>query len=682
MRKIKMKKRINGFLPIIIILILSFIAEAFLSNFVCFAYVAGSGEVENYISGNNETVFIYEDHDVLSDDIPNFKLNSLSFNIRQNKTEAENQLVSVDIRVYDGNSPEKPTTVRSEKISVGASPRKVTFYMRSQGNASGYEAYFYNYSGEMIITDTVINPEYEFSFDAIRFCLIFIVLCIIQMLRENGNAKKLRDSISYEQAMIISVTVCVASSILFWVLNASRETANCIAYPLDGYVDNYSPYIQQFDAFMKGQLHLDVIPTEGIMQLENPYSPSAREGIYYLYDRAFFDGKYYSYFGIVPIILIYFPFYLIFNVLPLDSTVMGMFSLITAVFLPMAVVKWAKSRKNGISPWFSAICAVTAFFASSTLLIQRGFTPFYYVASLAGMAFVSAFIFWMLCATDENKKAKKLIYFALAGIAFAFAFLSRLNSVVAPAIVIAVFVILYLIKKIKEKDISGLISEMAVLALPVAASLAFSLYYNYIRFGNPLQFGADYQLTIADASLYEISADGIIPSIIHYFLQPFGLRAEFPYIGFDYFRLSDYGRFVYVDSNFGIFAIPFMLSLFLSPFVLKSKKVSRNTKILLVSGIASLFITAFVNYCLGGVIFRYTADISLIAAFISAVILLEISVIINDLNYASVFKKTTVAFCAVSVIVSLAASIQLNGNLVSYEPDIYVALKDFFVIRS
>ncbi len=675
-------KKTNGLLPIMLILILSFAIEALFANFAYFAYVSGNDGVTDYICEDAKTVVLDWQNEKFTVGVPDFELNSISFNVSHSAADNESRLVTAEISIYDENNIAESFSVRREKIAVGNDIRNIKFYMRSQGKANGVEVGFYDFDGEITVSDVKLNSGYKFDFNLIRFALLFVFGCLVYVLRSDGNAKKLRDKTDCGTASAISSGVCVAVTLFFWYLTASGENGNCYSYPLEGYIENYSPYIQQFDAFMKGQLHIDVVPTEEMLSLENPYNLEARDGIYYLYDRAFYGGKYYSYFGIAPILLIYIPFYLITGLLPADSTVMGILTLITAVFVPLTVVKYAKLRNINIRPWLAAICGAGAFFASCALIIQRGFTPFYYIASAAGTAFVSAFALFMLCALDEKKRSNRIIFFVLAGTGFALAFLSRLNSVVAPAIMIAVFVVFYAIKKIKEKEYTSLITEMLALAAPVAVSLVFSLYYNYIRFDNPLQFGADYQLTIADASLYELGADGIVPSFIHYFLQPFGILSEFPYIGFEYMRLSDYGRFIYVDSNFGIFAVPFMISLLLSVMIFGSKRYSRQGKALLASGIASLFITAFANYCLGGVIFRYTADISLVAAFLSAVILLEICTENQNSKYGTLLKKSAVVLCAVTAVVVLAAATQLNGNLVSYDPDIYMGLKNFFVLRS
>ena len=681
----KKTKQIKAFLPAVILLAAVFLIEVILSGFP--GFIGSADTQRDYVSPDFDHVILYDSNRMVSVDIPGFKVDSVSFDMRLNAIEADDTTVTVSFGFLDENSTSGVTEVLSSVEAIGAAPRRVTANIRSQGNAERLIIYFKDCDAEIVVSDVTVNPSHGFSLNTLRLCVLYVIACIAYCLSVNGNAKRLRDTMSFGGAAYASVCICAAASFAMLLLNISSGSGGYIAYPLEGMVENYNPYVQQFDAFMKGQLHFDVTPTAELLALENPYNPDSREGIYYLFDRAFFEGKYYSYFGIAPIILVYLPFYLISlgHALPGDSIVTFALSLVTAVFLPLAVIEWAKLRNRNIRPWFAAVCAVGAFFASTTLIIQRGFTPFYYIASLSGMAFVSAFAFWLLKALGTQRAKRKILYFALSGFGFAFAFLSRINSVIVPAIMIAVFVIIYSVKKIREKEIPSLIAEMAALALPVVGAAGFFLYYNNARFGNPLQFGADYQLTIADASLYELGADGIIPSIIHYFFQPLGLLDRFPYIGFDYFRLSDYGRFVYVDSNFGIFALPFNLALLMSIFIFRSKKASKEGKALLASGIAALFVTAFAKFCLGGVIFRYTSDISLAAAFLSAVILMEICTSAQQnesKKVSSALKGAAAALAAVTVVVSLASCVQLNGNLVDYDPDIYNALRNIFVIRS
>ena len=149
-----------------------------------------------------------------------------------------------------------------------------------------------------------------------------------------------------------------------------------------------------------------------------------------------------------------------------------------------------------------------------------------------------------------------------------------------------------------------------------------------------------------------------------------------------YETLRDYGKQVYIDSNFGIFAIPFMLSLLLSPVLFRSKKVSGAGKIMLASSLLALFITAYLNFCYGGVIFRYTADLTVVAAFISAAVISEICLILqrdyHDYVSRTAKKGVCVLTASTAAICSLAA-VMVNGNLVSFYPEVHTAIRDFFV---
>ena len=72
---------------------------------------------------------------------------------------------------------------------------------------------------------------------------------------------------------------------------------------IPGHRDQYERMAQ---SILHGHLYLeyeDVDPR--LSEMENPYDPQARKelGIYYHWDHAFYNGKYYMYFGIVPVVL-------------------------------------------------------------------------------------------------------------------------------------------------------------------------------------------------------------------------------------------------------------------------------------------------------------------------------------------------------------------------------------------
>ena len=68
------------------------------------------------------------------------------------------------------------------------------------------------------------------------------------------------------------------------------------------------------EAFLKGQLHFDYDDIDPkLLEMENPYNYGARKkaGVSFHWDHAFYNGKYYMYYGVVPVFLLFMPYRLI-----------------------------------------------------------------------------------------------------------------------------------------------------------------------------------------------------------------------------------------------------------------------------------------------------------------------------------------------------------------------------------
>ena len=676
-----MKKRLEWLVPFALAAA-AIILELFLSNFVYFAFVAGRTETVDY----KKSDFAY---DVTGDKTQfglgdlGFELNSVSFNVKAKDETVEPFELRVSVYVIDERNSDYSLAV-ARTIPVTAKEQKITFFCNSGGKAEDLIFITGEAQSDVLISNVILNPQYKPDFNQARFLLILAVMLIGFLLHVRSSENKLVPYKNrHRRSVALSVTLSVAGSVAVAILSASSETLDPIAYPLRQDVRLYDPYIQQFDAFMKGQLHLDVKPDERLALLKNPYDLAERtfHGIDYMWDRAYFDGKYFSYFGVTPLLLVYFPYYFLTGSLPNAGLVMAVFCVMTAVFFALAVEEYAKISGKKHFGYFTAFCTVSGFLASFALIIARGQQRFYYIAGMAGMAFSAAFIMFMLKAVG-SQKIKRIIYFALAGISFGLGFHSRVNSVVPLAIVAVAFVLLWAIKRFKEKQVGTLFAEMAALGTPVVIAVVASMLYNKARFGSFFDFGTAYQLTISDTSFYSIGLHGIMPAFFHYFLQGFHFVQEFPYVGMNYIAPPDYGRYFYVDSGIGIFAMPFMLSLLLFPIVLKKKTIGKNRKIIFAAALIAIPVTAFINCCLGGIIFRYTSDISVVAAFLAAVIMLETAETalqkFGKDGYA-VFKKAAYCLGSANAATAMGAMLAESGNFVSASPVVFEYIRDIFV---
>lgn len=81
--------------------------------------------------------------------------------------------------------------------------------------------------------------------------------------------------------------------------------------------DNAQQYAELAKSFTQGKLYLSEDPPDYLKTLDDPYDKGSRDemekqtGQKYLFDVAYYDGHYYVYFGVVPVLLFYLPFYLL-----------------------------------------------------------------------------------------------------------------------------------------------------------------------------------------------------------------------------------------------------------------------------------------------------------------------------------------------------------------------------------
>ncbi|RFT41248.1 beta-carotene 15,15'-monooxygenase, partial [Bifidobacteriaceae bacterium NR003] len=64
----------------------------------------------------------------------------------------------------------------------------------------------------------------------------------------------------------------------------------------------------------------------------------------------------------------------------------------------------------------------------------------------------------------------------------------------------------------------------------VITAIPFGMY-NLLRFGSPLNFGNEYQITITDMTTMRLPSQNILPSILSYIALPLRLIPTFPWIG-------------------------------------------------------------------------------------------------------------------------------------------------------
>lgn len=424
---------------------------------------------------------------------------------------------------------------------------------------------------------------------------------------------------------------------------ATSDTA-AIEYPLKRNVASYNAYVQQFDAFLKGQLNIDFEPTEELLNLENPYDWQQRKsgnvGVY-LWDRALYDGKYYSYFGIAPIITVFLPYYILTGNIPSSPVTCAILAVIGMVSLCFALIGLIKYFKLKVS-FLNFILSLFAVEMGSLIPMLMSSSDMYYIASTSAVSFSALFLALFFGGMNCQKKWLKNLLFALCSTAFVLIVMSRPTVALCGILIIPTLIKYFFKSELNNRE---KVISLLCFGIPIIIGAVTVCTYNYLRFDSIFEFGAKYQLTVYDVSKYVFSSSLIFPCIYHYFIQTPKIIDKFPFIDVYFLKLKNYGvPYLYVTSTLGAFSFSSNAGFFGIASILAKQKKYREQKFTYLLAFAFTFGLAFINICMGGVNIRYFADFQFIFILFSALILLEIpSFFTNSKKIVQVVVKAVVS---------------------------------------
>ena len=553
------------------------------------------------------------------------------------------------------------------------------------------------YPGNVEVRFNTVRP---FIFRVIRFIALMAVTAIVIVFRPKCKlySVKLWDEgkkMCHDNKMIISFAIILLCSAWILILMQYEDV------PIRGYYDRQhveAIYSYQAEALLDGHTELNIEAPDYLTKLDNPYDPSQRNamaeetGIRSRGDFAYYNGKYYSYYGIVPTIMFYLP-YTAMTGEPLSNAVPVFFySMIFIVSIFMVILLMAK-RYGNISVGHYLLISVGAVFAS--FAVYCAITPWIYsVAFMSGLSFVTAALALWLYAErvissckNPDRNAKAIIALIFGSVLMSLAFGSR------PSFILYVFLAFPIFgKAIKEKHFfskKGIINTLSVI-IPALILCSAVLFYNYIRFDSFLDFGAKRNLSI-DVMYHEMSPSTIGLGLFEYLFQLPNIKGTFPYIHSVYdwnYHMTDYQGVLFFDPVFGgIFTLaPYSL---FSIFLFKRRKTLKS-KNLYGFGILSL-ITALVlmiiDIQMGGISMRYQIDFALLIALASVIVIIDILGENKETTgewFAALFHWALIISTAFTVIWLLMSAMALEkpNPMLTYSADLYYSLKYLiFVLR-
>lgn len=459
-----------------------------------------------------------------------------------------------------------------------------------------------------------VNHE-AFHFSWLRVITLFVVAEIVNLICLFKVYSWEYDKKNRLQRNIIIAIFILSIGLLFCFKNPE---AIATKYSETNYIDS-DPFSQMFDSAQHGTLELLAEVDPSLETLDNPFDKSVRDaaGVNGFWDRSYYNGHYYSYFGITPVFIYYYPFYFFSGgYIPSLNTACLFFSILALIFLYETVFALLEKFSNKVN--FLVLCLSLASISCMTGITQLlGRSYFYHIPPLCS-TFLLALCIYAGVKGSSSSSIKKYIFLFISGLAFILCFESRLTKALSALILAPLFLEIIFNKKLTKKD--KIISATSFL-LPVFAGLALVLWKNYVRFDSIFEFGTNYQLTVNNINANTVTLRLLPATIYNYFLQPTGVRDYFPYIVPSLSSFATYGRYLYQYENLGILNYPWFLAgmLIASAYLINNWKNKELVvkKYFYILCFLLMLITAWLVECKAGTILYYTTEIMPLAFFIS-----------------------------------------------------------------
>ncbi len=376
-------------------------------------------------------------------------------------------------------------------------------------------------------------------------------------------------------------------------------------------------------------------------EMENPYDPEARKeaGVKVHWDSAYYKGKYYLYFGIVPVLLLFLPHLLIRGTSLVTWKATAIFSafIVLGLFALLRLIarRFYPRMTQGLLLVLSTACSFLSLWYATAA------PALYCTAIVAAIAMmVWSFYFYFRAVFVEQRESLQGLWAFLGGVCGALAAGCRPPIAVANLLAVPLVITFLRTRKVTSRTIRHVVYAI----LPYIVVAACLMVYNYVRFENPFEFGQVYQMTVADQHAY-----GSL-------LETFSLSDTLKGLQRQFLRVPDYKRaFPWLRFGGAYFNFPILLASFLL-FLPGSVKSAHREKwfgtqlmLLALPFIISTLDVLWSPYLLE----RYRMDIYWLMAIAAFIALAAIYERIRSQRAAAVFRGVVTAAAMVTILCSV-----------------------------
>lgn len=404
------------------------------------------------------------------------------------------------------------------------------------------------------IASVTVNHRRPFSFKLFRVLLLSAVAALGYLFFTDASCVRTVCSRSSLKQFVITVAVMAALVLFAGRLVTSNPV--CVSSPWP----HHRQYQELARAIECGTVVIDDKPAEALLQKENPYDTSAliAEGIPYRMDYALYNGKYYAYFGIVPELLFFLPYYLatgrdLPNYLAVFALYMGLTAGVFGTFWEMA------HRFAQKLPFACYLLLSVSVSLLPNYVFMLGRPDIYNIPIMAGNACVFLGTFcWLKGMSVERRK---WLWYGLGALCIACIAGCRPQLLLYGVVLFAAFLLPGIWEN--KKRWKSCIRVIIAFFLPILLVGLVVFGYNLARFGSGFDFGATYSLTSNDMNHRGFNFSRLARGLYSFLFQPPVLSAEFPFLESCELEGGYMGKNIVEFCYGGIFAtFPLLFSLF------------------------------------------------------------------------------------------------------------------------
>jgi len=385
-----------------------------------------------------------------------------------------------------------------------------------------------------------------------------VVFCIVVIIRKKLFSLPLKSS-SMGQNILTASIMLVFIAYLFMLTMLTMPfyfnlpfTENFKYDPLDQY------NVEIVDAIIEGHTYLDIEPSKKFMELKNPYDSTERDeaNVNAPLNAAYYNGKFYYYYGIVPVLLLSLPAKLITGRYISTRICVFIFSALASVFLMLIwrrlVFRYMKKMPLGmyaLGQLTVGMCSMLPFLTAS---------PSFFEVSISSALFFTTLGLWLFLGSS-TEKAQRRTEIVLGSLCMALAIGCRESYIF---FLLLIPVVLYEELKRLWNDKKQFLGLCACVSVPCALVICGLMWYNYIRFGSVLEFGYDYLITVFSMKARHLinpmaKLTKIFIGFFCYLLPSFDIKSSFPFVSLNSIDTGlAYKSYIYVTPVLGLIALP------------------------------------------------------------------------------------------------------------------------------